>query len=358
MTMAASPTDRAVALASELDSQLVRLRRSLSDVRSGDGAAAAEQRQARQRAQRAALQAAGAVDQLARLEPPLTSVLPATAEHLARAATPTRSSEHARALTDTLWTSLAQLKQTLEPDAQGSTEPKLEPRLEPRREPEPEPEPEPRPPSEAELSPASGSAPYEWEDTVEATICRAVAESSAVLRPAIITALHAYLPPLQRVGDWTRLFSCATDGSSLATLLRRCADKGPTVLAVRDTRGNTFGGFAATPWAVDGGGKFYGNGESFLWAVWHPKGAEPEVLKFGWVGGSAPARPLHSSAEGLGMGGGGTFGLWLDAALAKGTSGQCETFGNPGPLSSPDKPTERGSESFVIRECEVWLLGT
>ena len=47
------------------------------------------------------------------------------------------------------------------------------------------------------------------------------------------------------------------------------------------------------------------------------------------------------------MGGGGHFGLWLDEAFEYGSSGACETFGNP-PLAR--------DESFRVLKVEFWEL--
>lgn len=52
------------------------------------------------------------------------------------------------------------------------------------------------------------------------------------------------------------LFSSNHHGESFSTLVGRIANKGPTLLVVRDTGGHVFGGFAAQSWNI--GPSFYG----------------------------------------------------------------------------------------------------
>ena len=50
----------------------------------------------------------------------------------------------------------------------------------------------------------------------------------------------------------------------------------------------------------------------------------------------------------LALGGGGTFGLWIDRDCLRGASGACRTFGNPGPISA--------TPNFDIVSVEIWDL--
>ena len=80
-------------------------------------------------------------------------------------------------------------------------------------------------------------------------------------------------------GSWHLLFSTAVQGRSLAHLLHLAAPAGPVVLMVRDGHGRVFGAYcselrepAAQQGAVAsteaaGGARFYGTGESFLFAI-------------------------------------------------------------------------------------------
>ena len=57
---------------------------------------------------------------------------------------------------------------------------------------------------------------------------------------------------------------------------------------------------------------------------------------------------MFSTAQSLGVGGGGHFALFLDGDLLHGTSGSSDTFGNPC-LASNDE--------FTIGKVELWGLG-
>ena len=336
MTLSAS-AERSLQLADELDARLSSLRRCLGE-RGGDASAT----------RAPAAHAAETVRELGALEPPLGDVLPATAAQLARHASgpPGSSAQRAGALTEELWSSLSQLKRTLEP-------PPIIVSLAAASEPEPEPEPEQEP--AAVLPP-----PFVWPDTPEAEVCRSIVEASELLTPLVCCSLHALLPLAQQVGDWTLRFSSAKHGSSLATLLRNCHGQGPSYLVVRDTRGSTFGGFASTSWSSETpAGAWSGNGQCFLWSVdtraaAAEAGAEAgaEVVKFGWT--RHTNQFVWAASDAIGFGGGGQYGLWIDAALAKGTTGTCSTFGNPS-LCEVGK-AESQAASFSIAKIEVWSI--
>jgi hypothetical protein len=69
--------------------------------------------------------------------------------------------------------------------------------------------------------------------------------------PCAVRALHSALPPLAMIGRWTMLFSTAQHGHSLRTLYHLAGQARPTILVVKDARGNVFGGFVSAPWCHD-----------------------------------------------------------------------------------------------------------
>ena len=345
MTLSAA-AERSFKLAADLDSRLVELRRCLRDAQDGAGSHAA--------ARHAATSAAAAVDRLGALDPPIADLLPSTARQLRESAPPPprsgSSAQQASALTEELWSSLSRLQKTLElppplvraaKDSAGQLP--QPPRL--AAAPQiaaPEPEPEPEPDLEVEV-------PYVWPDTPEAEVCRSVAEASELLAPRVLCSLHALLPLTQQVGDWVLIYSVKQHGSSLDTMLRNCRNQGPSVVVVRDTCGNTFGGYVSTLWPSEPTGSWAGNGQCFLWAV-DSQGAEPEVVKFSWTRRSSQFLWTSRDAIGLG-GGGGTYGLWLDKSFASGTTGTCETFGNPALCEVAKAETQ---SRYSVANLEVW----
>jgi hypothetical protein len=314
--------ERSLQLVAELDSRLTRLRHNLREVQVGDAAAQNEA-------------APAATDRLAE-----------ASDSPHRGGSSTRSSaRRALLLTEELYNSLEGLQKTLEPpplgrlsDLETSSHATLPPSLLPASE-EPDPVPE---------------VPHSWADTATSEICRAVVDESHIFTPATCGGLHTLLPAPQQVGDWSLLYSSSRHGSSLDRMNRTCQDHGPTVLAVRDTSGGTFGGFISTNWpSVSQPSRWSGNGQSFLWAV-DSSAVEPEVLKFGWT--RRGNQFFWSAKDALGLGGGcehGSYGLWLDQFLANGTTSRCDVFGNPA-LCDAAKAEHR--RTFTPELVEVWQI--
>ena len=148
------------------------------------------------------------------------------------------------------------------------------------------------------------------------------------------------LPRALQLRAWELRYSTDRHGFSLRDAYRRLAGSGPTVIAVLDTEGRCFGGFASHTWAVQRG--YFGTGESFLFS------AHPEPAAFHWT--SENAHFQLAMPDALAMGGGGHFGLWLDSAFEFGSSGRCETYANP-PLAAVPP-----GESFRIVRVDIWAL--
>ena len=70
---------------------------------------------------------------------------------------------------------------------------------------------------------------------------------SKLLDQTSLMLLNSYLPSESR-GKLYPLFSSVHHGESFSTFCKQLMDKGPTLVVVRDTGGNVFGGFAAESW--------------------------------------------------------------------------------------------------------------
>ena len=70
---------------------------------------------------------------------------------------------------------------------------------------------------------------------------------SKILDQSSLMLLNSYFPPEFR-GKLYPLFSSVHHGESFSTFCKQLMDKGPTLVVVRDTGGNVFGGFAAESW--------------------------------------------------------------------------------------------------------------
>ncbi|GJP29800.1 hypothetical protein CLOM_g19874 [Closterium sp. NIES-68] len=158
---------------------------------------------------------------------------------------------------------------------------------------------------------------------------------SQLLSDGNCKAVAVALPARLRTARWMLLYSTARDGISLATLYRKVAKKGPSLLIVRDSRKHVFGCFTSEEWKV--APRYYGNGECFVFQV------RPQLMAFRWT--RANALFMLSSANSLALGGGDHYSLLLQSDLLSGYSGPCSTFGSCS-LSS--------TEYFNVAHVEVW----
>lgn len=207
----------------------------------------------------------------------------------------------------------------------------------------------------------------------------------SLLSPVDAARLVTHLPSRCVGKELTLVFSTQQHGYSLATLLRRARGAGPTLLVVMDDAGGVCGGFAARDWGGDdlvtalvpslplffratgrtghtptpsaaaGGapGRYFGSGETFLFSL------RPALAIHRW---SRRNNHFQLAAPDTGLafgGGGGGFGLHLDAGLERGETGPCDTFGNP-PLLPPSAGDGGagggGSVSFRVVRVEVWAF--
>lgn len=166
--------------------------------------------------------------------------------------------------------------------------------------------------------------------------------TSNIMQAEQALALEKALPEAHQGYAWRLLYSLAENGASLTTLLLKSRKIQPTLLVVRDTRGCVFGGFASVAWC-DKGESYYGDGECFVFSF--VKGGP--VRKWVWSGDNGYFM-LSGLSQGLAMGGGGTFALFLDTELLQGSSGACATFGLEEPLAS--------GEQFECQDLELWAL--
>ncbi|KAJ4462200.1 putative oxidation resistance protein 1 [Paratrimastix pyriformis] len=151
-----------------------------------------------------------------------------------------------------------------------------------------------------------------------------------------IVEIASSLSTKYRHMNWKQLFSSAVHGVSLQTFFWRC-NTAPSVLIVVDREGKVFGGFCPEPWQKSGG--YYGNGDTFVFTF------SPTYQSFRW----ARTNPywMMGGEDGIAMGGGSHFALWLTSDFERGTSGTCDTFRSPVLASNED---------FRVKIVEVWGL--
>jgi len=162
--------------------------------------------------------------------------------------------------------------------------------------------------------------------------------------------LQKGLPSILETKHWKRLYSLRRDGDSFLTFVNNVAKHKYTLLVVKTMDDDLLGAFVDTEWqrghgGVEGHQQFYGTGQSFLFKVEQP-GNIVHVYK--WTGLNNYNQLCLVDTTMIALGGGGKtadFGLCIQDSFTRGSSGRCDTFGNP-PLAS--------RELFEILRFEVY----
>ncbi|KAM8791337.1 nuclear receptor coactivator 7 isoform 2-T5 [Rhynchonycteris naso] len=162
---------------------------------------------------------------------------------------------------------------------------------------------------------------------------------SALLENMHIEQLARRLPARVQGYPWRLAYSTLEHGTSLKTLYRKSASlDSPVLLVIKDMDNQIFGAYATHPFKFSD--HYYGTGETFLYTF------SPSFKVFKWSGENSYFINGDITSLELG-GGGGRFGLWLDADLYHGRSNSCSTFNN-------DILSKK--EDFIVQDLEVWTF--
>ena len=137
---------------------------------------------------------------------------------------------------------------------------------------------------------------------------------------------------------WKRLYSVARDGDSFLTFLDNVQHEKHTIIVVKTMEEDILGAFVDTEWERGHGIEhvsFYGTGQSFVFAFNAP---QQQLSIYKWTGKNNYNQLCDASTTMIALGGGGydaNFGLCIEECFRKGSSGDCETYGNP-PLASKE----------------------
>ncbi|XP_027704369.1 nuclear receptor coactivator 7 isoform X1 [Vombatus ursinus] len=177
---------------------------------------------------------------------------------------------------------------------------------------------------------------YEEDDDESLPILK---HHSALLENMHIEQLARRLPARVQGYPWRLAYSTIEHGTSLKTLYRKSASlDSPVLLVIKDMDNQIFGAYATHPFKFSD--HYYGTGETFLYTF------SPNFKVFKWSGENSYFINGDISSLELG-GGGGRFGLWLDADLYHGRSNSCSTFNN-------DILSKK--EDFIVQDIEVWTF--
>ncbi|XP_008945871.1 PREDICTED: nuclear receptor coactivator 7 [Merops nubicus] len=186
---------------------------------------------------------------------------------------------------------------------------------------------------------ACGSVCSYYEEEEEGDTLPVLKHHSALLENMHIEQLARRLPARVQGYPWCLAYSTLEHGTSLKTLYRKSASlDSPVLLVVKDMDNQIFGAYATHPFRFSD--HYYGTGETFLYTF------SPNFKVFKWSGENTYFINGDTSSLELG-GGGGRFGLWLDADLYHGRSNSCSTFNN-------DILSKK--EDFIIQDVEVWTF--
>ena len=171
------------------------------------------------------------------------------------------------------------------------------------------------------------------------------------------------LPPSLNFCKWKRLYNLTRDGDSFETFLRLVAGHERTVMVVKTTRGQLFGGYADTRWEArhvrQHAFEFYGSAQACLFRFpnsHHGKAKgkekhrsrEDKTIIYKWSGANRYIQLCDAAKRTVAFGGGGNegeFGLCIEDDFRRGTTGHCSTFMN-------EALCEEGY--FDVMDLEVW----
>eukprot|EP00250_Pteridium_aquilinum_P018583 c24128_g1_i1 orf=880-1935(+) len=166
-----------------------------------------------------------------------------------------------------------------------------------------------------------------------------MSDNSVLLSESFRAFLYSAMPIIVQNRHWILLYSTAKHGISLRTLYRKSAAlSDPFLLVAGDFHGATFGGLLTAPLKATSKRKYLGTNEMF---VFTNANENPRIFKTT----GANRYYLLCMNDAISLGGGGHFALHLDEDLLNGSSGACDTFGNPCLATSTE---------FTVANVELW----
>jgi len=158
-------------------------------------------------------------------------------------------------------------------------------------------------------------------------------ESPYILSNSLMRKIaNTVLPPVLQGMAWKRLYSLSRDGDSFQIFLRNVKFHSNTLIVVRTTKDNIFGGLADSEWEerkTTTQRTYFGTGRSFLFSVSEDENSHCHLNTYRWAGNNNYNQICDASEQRIAMGGGGVgFGLCLQNNFARGSTDHCATFCN------------------------------
>ena len=162
-------------------------------------------------------------------------------------------------------------------------------------------------------------------------------EDSNILTNEHFLQILDYIPPSLKLRNWKLVYSNAKHGTSLNTLYFKCDDIGPNIVVVQDFKGWIFGAYCSDSWSR--GKHFYGKGEAFLFTFKNGR----QITPYLWTGKNYDFQ--YADSEGLVVGAGDKYGLFVKGDLLSGSSYECDTF---------DNEVLSYTNDYDLRFIEIW----
>ncbi|KAK9480434.1 TLD-domain-containing protein [Lipomyces japonicus] len=180
---------------------------------------------------------------------------------------------------------------------------------------------------------------------------------SRLLSSSLAEEIRHLLPlRLQLHDTWRLVYSLEQHGVSLQTLYTksvppRVASRPGYVIVVEDSLGGIFGAYLNEYPHPTKNGRYYGNGECFLWKsksdAASTRSINIQFKAFPYTGINDYMILCEPGFISVG-GGDGKFGLYFDDRFDKGVSNSCPAFGN--------EPLSDAGQKFQIVGVEVWRI--
>lgn len=152
-----------------------------------------------------------------------------------------------------------------------------------------------------------------------------LSRKSTILSDAQIMNLNNLLPAKCIGSKWNLRYSTRINGTSLKTLIRNCEpSESPNLIVIKTCCNSIIGALASHSIRVSE--HFFGSGQSFLFRFQDSGSSELEQFK--WSGLNSFF--IRCDRETLVFGSSeGSYGIWIEGTLLRGTSRKSETFNNP-----------------------------
>eukprot|EP01083_Nonionella_stella_P071680 192698_1 len=163
-------------------------------------------------------------------------------------------------------------------------------------------------------------------------------DSSRILSRRQVFILWTWIPESPRHAELKCLFSTAQNGFSLSSMLNECDGQSPTIIVMKDSKGNSCGVFLARPFSRDL--KPQRDCQAFVFSL------HPHAACFKWTQNEVDVL-VTLSTEQVAVGDSGSHAIFLPKSMETATTAPTAGFGNTRLI-----PTESGD--FRVVEIEVW----